>query len=186
VSTDSAEVWLAERRERLLENLLSARPPAFAADGSLDSRLETWADQLAAGDGRNLILTGPVGVGKTWSVWHAAEHAVRHGYAGLVTVCPAAKFRRIIAPSTAEPEEFARLEAAGLLALDDIGSARLSEWDLDNLGELIDSRSSALLPTAVTSNKTDLRALVGPRISSRLAHRAVMVTLTGPDRRRQP
>jgi DNA replication protein DnaC len=186
VSTDSAEVWLAERRERLLANLLAQRPPAFADDGPLDSRLEAWADHLAAGEGRNLAITGPTGVGKTWSVWHAAERAVRAGYEGLVAVCPAARFRRIVAPSTADPAEFDRLTAAGLLALDDIGSARLSEWDMDHLGELIDSRSAALLPTVITSNKTDLRALLGPRISSRLAFRALTVTLNGPDRRRQP
>jgi DNA replication protein DnaC len=186
VSTDSAEVWRAERRERLTANLLGMRPPAFAEDGDLDPRLAAWADALAAGNGQNLIVTGPVGVGKTWSVWHAAERAVRAGYEGLVIVCPAAKFRRIVAPATADPEEFARFEAAGLLVLDDIGSARLSEWDMDHLGELIDSRSAALLPTVITSNKTDIKSLLAPRISSRLAHRALIVTLRGADRRRQP
>lgn len=186
MSTDSAEVWRAERRERLTENLLASRPPAFAADGPLHPGLAMWADELASGDGRNLTITGPTGVGKTWAVWHAAERAVRGGYEGMVAVCPAARFRRIVAPSTADPAEFDRLEAAGLLALDDIGSARLSEWDMDHLGELIDARSAALLPTVITSNKTDIRALLGPRISSRLAYRALIVTLTGPDRRRQP
>jgi DNA replication protein DnaC len=186
VSADSAAIWHAERRERLITNLLSQRPPAFAEDGPLDARLGVWADALAAGDGRNLTITGPVGVGKTWSVWHAAERAVRAGYEGVVAVCPAGKFRRIVAPSTADPAEFDRLEAAGLLALDDIGAARLSEWDMDNLAELVDSRSAALLPTVITSNKADIRSLLGPRIASRLVYRAVIVALTGPDRRRQP
>ena len=183
---DPADVWVAERRERLVANLLAARPAAFAAAGELDCRLATWAHELAAGQERNLILTGPVGTGKTWSVWHAAELAVRHGYEGAVAVCPAAKFRRIIAPATADPREFGKLLATGLLALDDLGSVRLSEWDLDHLAEVADERWSAQLPTVITSNVTNIRGLLGPRISSRLADRALVVELDGPDRRRQP
>lgn len=184
--TAPADVWRRERREHLLGNLLGQRPEAFDEPGDLDSRLAAWARALAAGSRRNLILTGPVGTGKTWSVWHAAELAVREGYEGLVAVVPAARFRRIVAPSTAEPEEFTRISAAGLLALDDIGSIRLSEWDLDHLAEVADARWSSKLPTVITSNVTGLRDLLGPRISSRLAHGALVVELDGPDRRRQP
>jgi DNA replication protein DnaC len=184
-SPDAATLWLAERRERLTENLLAQRPPVFADPGDLHHDLAAWADDLAGGDGRNLILTGPVGTGKTWSVWHAAERAVRAGYEGRVIVCPAARFRRVVAPSTADPAEFERMTAASLLALDDIGSVRLSEWDLDHLAELADARWSAGLPTVLTSNVTDIRGLLGPRISSRLADRALVVELDGPDRRRQ-
>jgi DNA replication protein DnaC len=179
------ELWLADRRVRLVANLLAQRPPAFDADGVLDTRLGNWAIDLAEGKPRNLIITGPVGTGKTWSVWHAAEFAVRCGYEGLVAVCPAARLRRIIAPATADPGEFTRLAAAGVLALDDLGSIRLSEWDIDHLAEIADTRWSQRLPTVVTSNVTDLAALLGPRISSRLADNALVVELAGPDRRRQ-
>jgi DNA replication protein DnaC len=184
--TEPATIWLAERRERLLASLLGQRPAAFDAAGVLDTRLAAWALGLAQGRPRNLILTGPVGTGKTWSVWHAAESAIRDGYAGQVAVVPAARFRRIIAPATAEPAEFTRITEAGVLALDDISSTRLSEWDLDHLGEVVDARWSRRLPVVITSNRTDIRALVGERISSRLADGALVVELSGPDRRRQP
>ena len=136
--------------------------------------------------GQNLILTGPVGTGKTWAVWHAAERAVRSGYEGRVIITTAARFRRVVAPSTADPAEFTRYTDAGLLAIDDLGAARLSEWDMDHLGELVDVRWADQRPIIVTSNVTDLRTLLGPRISSRLAHNAVKVEMTGPDRRRKP
>jgi DNA replication protein DnaC len=184
--TEPTETWLAERREQFAENLLTHRPAEFAAPGELDFRLQRWAQDLAAGNGRNLIVTGPVGTGKTWSVWHAAEHAVQAGYEGRVVITSAARFRRIVAPSTADPAEFGRYSDAGLLAIDDLGATRLSEWDMDHLGELIDTRWADRRPTVVTSNISDLRTVLGPRISSRLAHHALVAEMTGPDRRRQP
>jgi DNA replication protein DnaC len=183
---EALETWHAERRERLAANLLAGRPAEFAAPGQLDQRLVAWARDLTLTRGRNLILTGPVGTGKTWAVWHAAERAVRHGYEGRVAITTAARFRRVVAPSTADPAEFSRYTDAGLLAIDDLAAARLSEWDMDHLGELVDARWADQRPTVVTSNVTDLRTLLGPRISSRLAHNAVTVEMTGPDRRRKP
>lgn len=186
INAEAAAIWLADRRERLVANLLNGRPAEFAVPGELDQRLKAWALLLAGGMSQNLILTGPVGTGKTWAVWRAAEEAVRAGYDRLVVITTAAKFRRSVAPATADIHEFERYGAAGLLVLDDVGAFGLSVWDLDNLTELIDTRWASQLPTAVTSNTTDLRALLGERISSRLAHKALVVELDGPDLRRQP
>ena len=186
IAAEAAAIWHAERRQRLAENLLKNRPDAYAAPGEVDPRLKAWARMLAGGMGQNLILTGPVGTGKTWAIWHAAEEAVRSGYEGRVIVTTAAALRRSVAPATADPAAFTRCCEAGLLAIDDLGAFRLSEWDLDHLGELAEARWSAQLPTIVTSNKTDLADLLGPRISSRLQHGALKVPLNAPDRRRQP
>jgi DNA replication protein DnaC len=182
---EALRTWRAERRERLIANLLAGRPAEFARPGQLDPRLAAWAEDLAAGRGRNLLVTGDTGTGKTWGAWHAAEHAVRAGYEGGAVITTAAVFRHVVAPATADPRELARYREAGLLVLDDLGAVRLSEWDMDHLGELVDARCAATLPTVITSNVSDLRSLLGPRISSRLA-RAVIVEMDGPDRRRQP
>lgn len=182
---EALAIWHAERRQRLATNLLKNRPAEMAAPGKLDPRLADWSRRLASGVKQNLILTGPVGAGKTWAVWKAAEEAVLAGYEGLVIITTAARFRRVIAPATADPREFTRYCAAGLLVIDDLATFRLSEWDLDNLGELVDTRWSEQRPTVITSNKTDLKELLGPRISSRLQHNALRVPLDEPDRRRQ-
>ena len=77
---EAAALWDAERRTRIVDRLLAARPAEFAAPGVLDPRLGRWAALLAAGSGRNLVFTGVTGTGKTWAVWKAAETAVRAGY----------------------------------------------------------------------------------------------------------
>jgi len=186
INAEAAAIWLAEHRQRLVDNLLAHRPAAFATPGDLSSELEIWAEGLARGKGRNLILTGPVGVGKTWAVWKAVEKAVRDGYEGSVVITSASRLRRYVAPATADPAAFARCIDADLLTIDDLGAFGLSEWDLDNLGELADARWAAQVPTVITSNTTDLQGLLGPRISSRLADGALVVEMDGPDRRRQP
>jgi DNA replication protein DnaC len=185
VEREALETWHAERRGRLAANLLGGRPAEFARTGELDPRLAAWAENLAAGRAQNLIVTGPVGTGKTWAVWHAAEHAVRRGFEGSVAITAAGRLRRIVAPATAEPREFAGYCLAGLLAIDDLGAVRLSEWDMDHLGELADARWADHRPTVITSNVSALRELLGPRISSRIAHNALVVEMDGPDRRRQ-
>jgi len=186
INAEAAAIWLAERRQRLMANLLAHRPVAFTAPGELHSDLGDWAQDLAKGKSRNLVLTGPVGVGKTWAIWKAAELAVMSGYEGSVVITSAARLRRYLAPATADPAAFTRCRDANLLAIDDLGAFRLSEWDLDNLGELADTRWGAQAPTVISSNTTDLEKLLGPRISSRLADGALIVEMDGPDRRRQP
>lgn len=185
-TTEASDIWHAERRQRLAVNLLRQRPPEFDRPGALHPDLTGWAAALAEGRTRNVIITGPVGVGKTWAVWHAAEYAVRAGYDGSVIITSAGRLRRITAPATADPAEFTRYCECGLLALDDVGSIRVSDWDLDNLAELSDIRWANQRTTIVTSNKTDLAGLLGPRISSRLSHNALVVEMDGPDLRRQP
>jgi DNA replication protein DnaC len=186
IEGEAAAIWLAERRQRLVDNLLASRPAEMAASGELDPDIADWAKRLAAtGAKQNLILTGEVGAGKTWTAWKAAETAVRAGYESLIVITTAARFRRVIAPSTAEPREFVRYCEAGLLVLDDVAALRLSEWDLDHLAEMTDIRWSEQRPTVVTSNKSNLRDLLGPRISSRLQHDCLRVALDNPDRRRQ-
>ena len=183
---EAVDLWRAERRERLAANLLAQRPAAFDVPGDLDAASRQWADDLAAGNGRNLILTGPVGTGKTWSLWHAAERAVRAGYEGLVVVASAAKLRRIVAPVHRRPAGVQPLTNAGLLALDDLGVGAAIR--MGPRPPRRDRRRPLVSPAADRGHVEQNRsagARSGPRISSRLADRALVVELDGPDRRRQ-
>jgi DNA replication protein DnaC len=173
----------AQVAEIRLGQLLTARPPRFAAEGDLDPRIATWAQTLTQPGATNLIISGGVGAGKTWSAWHAAEHAIRAGFTGRTEFVGAARWREVVTP----PPDFAVLRVLGtaeLLILDDLAAGRLSEWDQEHLYGVMDARSAAMLPTLVTTNITDLRAMFGDRVASRIAESLTKVMFKGGDRRR--
>lgn len=73
--------------------------------------------------------------------------------------------------------EVARVE---ILALDDLGAEKSSEWVLDRLYWIINERYNNSLPTLITTNHDwpdDLEKAVGKRITSRLAE---MCRVIGP------
>ena len=82
-----------------------------------------------------------------------------------------------------------RAERYALLALDDLGMERPTEWAMETLSRLIDSRTMEGLPTIITSNYSlgELRdrwgGMEGARIVSRIAGSCERVEMTGRDRR---
>lgn len=184
----------AERAQMRLERYLGRRPARFAAPGALHPDLDAWAWRFAEGapGGRgNLVITGPVGTGKTWSVWRIGEELLRHGYPGRIEVTSAYRIKRLATPP-ADFAEIDRLTDADLLVLDDLGAVRISDWDADHLYGVIDARSEAMRPTVITANATAqreegqslLQALLGDRVASRIAEEVAVVVLDGEDRRR--
>jgi DNA replication protein DnaC len=185
----SDEHWYDVERRRRREGddgwLNRVRPPVFDVPGDLNPVAAAWLEQLLA-DRRaagNLILTGDVGRGKTWTIWRIVAACVDAGYARKIEVVPAYDFKRVVVP----PPDYHKLDHLAriqVLCLDDIGSVRLSEWDLDHLYSVIDRRSAGSQPTVISSNVLNLRNLLDERIASRLAANATIVELTGMDRRR--
>ncbi|MFI6296733.1 ATP-binding protein [Nonomuraea sp. NPDC050790] len=177
------EQWLAEQARERLARLQAARPAAYRAPGRLHPAIAAWADRIAAGEYGNLVIVGNLGVGKSWSLWAVAERVVGAGFRGRVQVTPAALLRRMLTPPM-DRAGLDRMSAAGLLAIDDVGSVRISDWDSDGMAETLDPRYEGHRPTIITSNQLDLRSLVGERTASRLAHHVTIVQMAGADRRR--
>ncbi len=72
-----------------------------------------------------------------------------------------------------------------ILALDDFGAERGSDWRHEQLAELIDRRYAAEKPILIASNwaRSDWDQIVDARTCSRLRGMTFEVVLTGPDRR---
>ena len=170
-------------------NLLANRPAEFAAPGDVATpTLADWAARpRRRRQGQNLILPGP---------WAPA----RRGPSGRPPSRPSAAatraswssppLRRPAAASSPPPpptRASSRAAAtAGLLAIDDLGAFGCPS------GTWI---TSASLPTPAgprssrpwsRPTRPTCKSLLGPRISSRLSHNALIVPMDGPDRRRQP
>lgn len=182
-SNDPYEQWIAEQVQHRLARLRAARPAAYATPGTLNADIAAWADKAAVGEYGNLAVVGNIGVGKSWSLWALAERMVAAGYRGRVEIVPARRLQRLITPPV-DRAALDRLAAAGLLAIDDVGSVRIGDWDSDQMGALLDPRWEDQRPTILTSNQLDLRSMVGERVASRMSHRVTIVQMAGDDRRR--
>lgn len=147
------------------------------------AELAGWTEKP---DGRNLLLLGPVGVGKS----HAAVAAVRPLHfdrAAEVRFLPVVELLDLLRPGGPDGALY-DLADTEVLVLDDLGSERPTEWTAERLYALINRRWLEVRPTVATTNLEPdaLRDAVGERVFSRLVgNGAVVLRLTGHDRRRR-
>ncbi|GAA3083113.1 hypothetical protein GCM10010449_03800 [Streptomyces rectiviolaceus] len=186
------------RAEYALNRWRAATPPRFSDAEATMPEVTDWADRAfsdnaAAGA---LLLTGLTGTGKT----HQAYGALRRIAAGgpdrfeLIAVNSADMYG-ILRPSQvmgAAERELRKLSEVQYLFLDDLGTAKTSEWTEEVTYRLINYRYNHCLPTIITSNLParnengpDLTDFVGARVASRLAEMVTsLVPMIGADRRR--
>jgi DNA replication protein DnaC len=195
------------RAEFALTRWTAAVPRRYAdaAPIATDPAISQWAHQVATDPGKanSLLLTGTTGTGKTHQAWAALRMIAAAGPARYeVIATTAADMYGRLRPggsSAGSEHELGRLARIPLLLLDDLGSAKASEWVEETTYRLINERYNACKPTVFTSNHPtqaprdpETGAILGPgldlilgdRIVSRLAEMTVVVTMTGRDRRR--
>jgi len=137
--------------------------------------------------GKGLLLFGSVGTGKTFHAACIANALIDTGVPCLVT-----NFARIA--NTVQglfegrQEYFDSLNRFPLLVIDDLAAERKTEWMLETVFNVIDSRYRAKLPLIVTTNLTR-EELMNPedityqRIFSRLFEMCTPIEIAGADRR---
>jgi len=150
-----------------------------------ETMLREWSDAVSR---NNLLLTGPVGTGKTY----AALAAVRPYLFGCgldVEFWPVVELLDALKPGRELADGgWRRLAEVPVLVLDDIGAERATDWSDEQLYALVNRRWLNELPTVCTTNLPpgEMAAAVGDRMFSRLARSgAVAIEMSGEDRRKR-
>lgn len=186
---------------------LSEVPARFADATVTVPAVAEWVRELVAGAvkdrqdrgmgdpeirrGRSLALIGPVGTGKTHQAWGAIRAITESGVRCNWRFEKATRMLMGLEPRPDFSRELAiqAVESAGLLVLDDLGSAKGSATSEQVILRIVDHRYDHELPTIVTTNLggghgDSLSSVLGDRVGSRLEQMCTAVVMAGKDRRR--
>jgi DNA replication protein DnaC len=166
----------------------------WRASRALDRHLIT---ALAQGDwirhGRNLILTGATGCGKTWLACALAQQAARQGFSVLYTRATRLLQELQVAHGDGSyTRRLAQLARLDVLVLDDLAIAPITAQERQDLLELLDDRvgSRSTLITSQLPTTAMHQWLAEPTIADaimdRLLHGAHIIELKGESLRRDP
>lgn len=185
------------RAEWALDRWTTATPRRYRLADATHPDVQQWADRVVddpetAG---SILLTGTTGTGKTHQAYGALRRIAASGPRKYeIVATTAADMYGLLRPKGSDrgtEAELDRLTRIPLLLLDDLGSAKASEWTEEVTYRLINERYNNCLPSLYTSNLPatspdgqDLANALGGRITSRLSQDTQVVAMAGPDLRR--
>lgn len=175
---------------RLYEVWHRAVPEPLKKAFSMPADVLEWAREGEDTPGRDLLLWGYVGTGKSWS--SVAGGALRAGLRRQTFkfVLANKALRALKNWSDTEAMELMRadLTLPNVLVLDDIGREKFNDPDVANLTELMDDRHGAGKVTIFTTNRPPFRfeEYFGSHLTSRLLGGSLGLEIIGRDRRQNP
>ena len=137
---------------------------------------------------KGLVITGPVGVGKTWTAAAAANLFLeRRGLRWFSVVRLLAQARAGFKDRNREDVNKVLLDPRLALVMDDIDKVNPTDFARDILFQAIDERVNNDTPLLVTTNMRypELEQTYGEPIASRLAGYCEAVRIDGHDRRKE-
>ena len=183
------------RQEARKMRILSSGLPGILAEVRLPDLQKTdqnsaalaKAEEWGRGALTGLVMTGPVGVGKTWTAAAAANLYLDRKPLRWFSVA------RMLAQARAGFKNPARdevnavlLNASMALVMDDIDKVNPTDFARDILFQAIDERVNNRTPLLVTTNMRypEIEETYGEPIASRLAGYCEAVRIEGADRRK--
>jgi DNA replication protein DnaC len=166
------------------------RPPVTHIDPQIVTATRRYAanidDQLDAG--RGLWFMGPVGTGKTTLAMLVSQAASDAGRSVAIYSLPRLlnEIRDTHRAERSHVDLLDRLTAVDLLHIDDVGAERTTDWVLEELYSIVNSRYEDKRSIVITTNILDREALceqITERTVSRLTEMCDELPLLGHDRR---
>ena len=165
----------------------------WQADRQLDKTLmQSFYDNQWIKKHRNILLTGPTGIGKSWLACALAQKACREGHTALYQRAPRLLHDLAIAKGDGSFAKLLKqLSKLDVLILDDWGMAKLNQEHRRDLLEILEDRYG-LKSTIVTSQLPidQWHASIGDStmadaIMDRLIHNAYKINLKGDSLRKR-
>jgi hypothetical protein len=158
--------------------------------------LRAWADEILNGSPiKPLLVSGVVGVGKTHGVCALACYLGAFWDRSIYVDAPPIIFHTA-SRMLSQLKDFGSKDAreklffasinAKILVIDDLTRSKITDHDMETLGQLVDDRMSKNLPIILTLNhdadQTELKDLLPPFLASRLES-GQHIRILGTDRR---
>ena len=192
VTRDSKRFRTRLKAARLRHGQASIEDVDYRASRKLDKALfQQLATSRWIADARNLLVTGPCGIGKSWLACALAAKACRDGYSVHYTRVPRLFADLELAHGDGSfPRLFRTVTRANLLILDDWGPDRLTGPQRRDLLEIVEERygrGSTLITSQLTVDAW--HEVIGEptfadAILDRLVHNAYRLALDGPSMRK--
>jgi DNA replication protein DnaC len=137
---------------------------------------------------KGLYIHGNVGVGKTHIIYSLKKHEKLGRYLSIFNMTNILRRMRDDFSREAYEREHIEsriIEQEGIVAIDDVGSEKISDWVRETFYYIVNERYNRMRPMIFTSNLSidDLEERVGDRTASRIVEMCEIVELTGSDRR---
>lgn len=194
--------WLDEAIEYMAEHPITV-PPRYVDAEPAQVATQQWISLLLGGvkkkyagtgnlpkfgTGPSLLLAGPTGTGKTHEAYAALQKLAYSLARGTIVFTTMADLYARLRPSSGldVEREISRFMKASVLILDDLGSAKASEWTEEVDYRILNHRYEYVLPTLITTNvpPPQMEAVYGERLESRLREMCKLVVIKGTDRRK--
>ena len=152
--------------------------------------IERYLEDFDGKSGRNILMFGPAGTGKTFLSNCIAKELIERRYSvvyeragDMFRSMSRAEFSRLPSPEDESLED--RINSCDLFILDDLGTEFATEYTRGRLFSIISNRLSRELSTIITTNMSmsQLKSQYGERVSSRFIGEYMLIPFYGRDLR---